>query len=96
MIVAWGEPNLYRLAGDEHLWGREFEILTGNSMMPPRNLLHGLIGVDAVPLEGGMECQIKQGSPLVIYGMGDTTTDELMPYQDLLVEGFNQRIEQRA
>jgi hypothetical protein len=53
-------------------------------------ILHGLIGIEAVPLDE-QRCQIHDGAPLVIYGLDSTETAELDLYRDDVVEGFRIR-----
>lgn len=86
--TAWGGLNLYALPDGGHLWGREFQVLPTGSMLGGAKVLDGLIGCDAQPVDGG-HCEIRQGSPLKIYGIRGTETCDLSPYSDELAEQFN-------
>ena len=89
--LAWGELNLYGLDDGSHLYGREFELLPAGTMFAAGSILHGLIGVEAEPLDGN-RCQIRDGALMLVYGLAPTSTEELDGYRDDLVEGF--RIQQ--
>lgn len=86
--LAWGGLNLYELPDGGHLWGREFQILPSGSMFGAEQALDGLIGCDAEPV-GSSHCEIRQGSPLKIYGIRGTDTGLLSPYSDELAREFN-------
>jgi len=86
-LLAWGDCNLYRLPEEGHLWGREFELLPAGTMFAAGAILHGLIGIEAEPLDEG-RCQVNDGAPLVIYGLGSTETRELDAYRDDVLTGF--------
>lgn len=88
--LAWGEVNLYKLPAGGHLWGREFELLPAGTMFAAGAILRGLIGIEAEPLDQG-RCQIHDGAPLVIYGIGKTETRELDAYRDDVLTGFQER-----
>lgn len=86
-LLAWGEENVYRLADNGHLWGREFELLAAGTMLAAGSILHGLIGIEAEPIDE--KCyEIRDGAKLIIYGMGNTETRELEIYQDDVLESF--------
>lgn len=85
--LAWGESNLYKLPDAGHLWGREFELLPAGTMFSAGSILHGLIGIEAEPLDGA-RCQISDGALLIIYGLGKTETGELEGYRDDVISGF--------
>lgn len=87
--IAWGEANLYQLPDGTHLWGREFQVLPSGSMFGAAAVLDGLIGCDATPLDND-QCEIRNGAILVVYGIRQTETDELAPYQLELAEAFNE------
>ena len=89
-LLAWGEVNLYRLPDDGHLWGREFELLPAGTMFAAGAILHGLIGIEAEPLDE-KRCQIRDGAPLVIYGLGKTETRELEAYREDVLQGFRDK-----
>ena len=88
--LAWGESNLFRLPDASHLWGREFELLPAGTMFAAGSILHGLIGIEAEPLDSA-RCQISDGALLVIVGLGQTETDELEGYRDDVISGFKVR-----
>ena len=88
--IAWGDTNLYKLPDAGHLWGREFELLPAGTMFAAGSILHGLIGIEAEPLDG-TRCQIRDGALLVIYGLRQTETEELEGYRDDVIAGFQQR-----
>jgi len=86
--LAWGEANLYRLPDGNHTWGREFELLPPNgTMLRPDAILQGLIGIEAEPLDERC-CQIRDGAPVSIYGVGRTEADDLVPYREDVINGF--------
>lgn len=85
--LAWGAVNLYKLPSGRHLWGREFDLLPAGTMFAAGAILHGLIGVEAEPIDG-KKCSIVQGAPLLLYGMGSTDTRELDAYHNDVIEGF--------
>ncbi len=86
--MTWGELNLYALPGSDHVWGREVQLLPSGSMFGAEDLLHGLVGVPATPLNNG-KCQIDPSASLVVYGLRGTMPDQLGPYQEELAEGFS-------
>lgn len=89
-LLAWGELNLYRLHNDDHLWGREFDLLPAGTMFAATATLHGLIGIEAKPLDD-QRCQIEDGALLMLYGLGGTETAELDPCRNDVIEGFRLR-----
>lgn len=93
--LAWGEQSLYRLPGDRHVFGREFELLPAGTMFAAGSLLSGVIGVDAEPADLG-HCFIREGVPLLIIGARGTETRELEGYQDDIVEAYRLRQAQEA
>jgi len=94
-VLAWGEASLYKLPDAGHLWGREFELLPSGTMLAAGTILRGLIGIEAEPLDR-RHCQIRDGAPLVIYGIRSTETRELELYRDDVIEGFRLAQEQAA
>lgn len=87
-VLAWGEANVYRLPTGKHLWGREFQILPSGTMFAAADVLDGLVGCDARPLDE-KHCEIRNGAKLICYGIRGTETSELEPYQEELAAAFN-------
>lgn len=86
--IAWGQMSLYEVPGGGHVWGREFQILPAGTMAQATGMLHGLIGADARPLDGG-RAEVRTGSPVKLYGCRGTETGDLMAYQNELCEAFS-------
>lgn len=86
-VLAWGAASLYELPSGRQIWGREFELLPAGSMFAASAILRGLIGVEAEQLDE-RRCQIVDGAPVILYGMGETETRELDGYRNDVIEGF--------
>lgn len=86
--IAWGAPELYDLPEGRRLWGREFQLLPGGSMLRAGEILHGLIGTELLPCGWGRRQRLPEDAPLLICGLGPTDTDDLLPYQDELAAGM--------
>ena len=56
-------------------------------MFSAKSILHGLIGVQAEPLEDN-QCKINDGAQVVICAMGSTQIEELELYRADLAEAF--------
>jgi hypothetical protein len=77
--IAWGVPQIYRLPGGEHIWGREFELLPPGGSMAT-GALHGVIGAEAMPIGDG-RCSVAPDARVLFCGIEPTTTDLLVPHQ---------------
>lgn len=77
--IAWGEPTLHETPDHRHIWGRAFEILPP-AMLDANQTLQGVIG-HTVALAG-----INVEPEVLLYGLGLTATEELVPFQQQLVD----------
>jgi hypothetical protein len=93
--IAWGVPDLYELPDDRRLWGREFQLLPGGSMLRAGEVLHGLIGTELLPCGWGRRRGLPRPEqvPVLLCGIGLTDTDDLLPYRDELIAGMESRPE---
>jgi hypothetical protein len=85
--LAWGELLLFQLPDGEHLYGREFELLPAGTMFAAAVILHGLAGVPASVGSDNVARVAADADP-VIWALRGTESDELVPYQDDVLEGF--------
>jgi hypothetical protein len=85
--IAWGAPKLYELPGGERIWGREFQLLPSGSMAGAAEILHGVIGPE-VTMRSPVKCSIDRDAKVLFCGLGDTSTDDLVPYQVQIQEGM--------
>lgn len=93
--IAWKAPELYELPDDRRLWGREFQLLPGGSMLRAGEVLHGLIGTELMPCGWGRRRELPDPGdvPLLICGINGTDTDDLLSYQEELIAGMDARPE---
>lgn len=94
LCLAWGELQLFQVPAGGHVWGREFQILPSGTMGNTSGVLHGLIGIEARPIDA-TRAEVQPGSPLLIYGTRGTDTGALRRFQDELADGFNAQAAQR-
>jgi hypothetical protein len=102
--IAWGEPEAFRVEDLAEsttpspdgllLWGREFDLLPTGTMANAHLMLHGILGVPArgigaTQMEiGATQMEITDDRVLMV-GTRGTNTDDLIPYQDLLLQLFS-------
>lgn len=90
---AWGAPSVFRV-DDRTIWGCQFELLPGGSMLNAACTLQGVIGLDAIADPDGAEpiYRTAPGASLSIYATADTEAWQLIPYQDAVVESYRQHM----
>ena len=90
---AWGSPSVFRV-NDGTIWGCQFELLPGGSMLNAVVALQGVIGLDAVADPDAAEpiYRTAPGASLAIYATADTEPWQLIPYQDQVIESYRQHM----
>lgn len=85
--LAWGAATLFQLPDGEHIYGREFELLPGGTMMAACAILHGLAGLEATVGTDNL-ARVNAASSPVVYAIRDTSCEELEGYSADVVEAF--------
>lgn len=91
---AWGSPSVFDVGDQATIWGCQFELLPGASMLNAPCALLGVIGVPATADPGGAEpvWRTVPGSTLSIYALAQTEPSQLEPYRAEIVESYRQHM----
>lgn len=88
--LAWGKLHLFLLPDGSHLYGREFELLPGGTMLAAGVILHGLAGVEAMVGSDNV-ARIDADAITEVHPVRGTCPEELEGYLDDVIEGFRLR-----
>lgn len=85
--IAWGSSSTFPTGpGDQCVWGCEFELLPSGTMRDAGGILHGVVGQRARKLSAS-KLEVVDGS-VVMLGIRGTSTDQLLPHQQALIDSF--------
>lgn len=85
--IAWGSSSTFPTGpGDQCVWGCEFELLPSGTMRDAGGILHGVVGQMARKLSAS-KLEVVDGS-VVMLGIRGTSTDQLLPHQQALIDSF--------
>lgn len=85
IVIAWGQFELHQVGNDRYLAGKEFQIIPGGTMFEASNVLHGLIGYNAVLTDGN---EYAMGAQIILCGLRGTKTECLADAENEIVTAF--------
>jgi hypothetical protein len=86
--ISWDLRRVFAVPGQRNLgiMGRAFDLLPGGTMLNATCIHRGVIGV-TVKMLSATKAEIINSEP-VIMTRGETTPDDLVPWQEELLEAF--------
>lgn len=93
VCFAWGTPSVFEV-NDQTIWGCQFEILPGGSMLNAPCTLTGVIGLAATadPYAAEPIYRTVPGASLAIYAAGNTEPWELVMHQEQIVQSYSEHM----
>jgi|GEM_PF-1942910 hypothetical protein len=94
VCLAWGQPSVFAVDQDT-IWGCQFELLPGGSMINAPCTLHGVIGLQAAPDPDAAEpiYRTVPGAQLAIWASAETEPDDLMPHQAEILQSYREHLQ---
>lgn len=94
ICLAWGQPSVFAV-NDATIWGCQFELLPGGSMINAPCTLRGVVGMAAAQDPDGAEPIYRTvlGAPLVIYADADTQPADLGHYKDQILQSYREHMQ---
>lgn len=91
---AWGPPSVFEV-NDAPVWGCQFELLPGGSMMNAACSLLGVVGLAAELDDDGAEpiYRTAQGATLMIWATESTEPCDLLEFQDEILQSYREHMQ---
>lgn len=91
---AWGNPSVFEVNGAP-VWGCQFELLPGGSMMNATCILLGVVGQPASLDDDGAEpiYRTVPGGNLAIWSTADTEPSDLVPFQEEILQSYREHMQ---
>lgn len=91
---AWGSPSVFDLKNGTTIYGCQFEVLPGATMLNRPCTLLGVIGIPAAADPHGAEpvWRTIPGATLSIYAIAQTEPCQLEPFQAEIIDSYRQHM----
>ena len=94
VCFAWGSPSVFEVNG-QTIYGCQFELLPGASMLNAQCVMHGVIGVAAShdPHAAEPIYRTVPGAELMIWASAYTEPEDLVPHQQEILQSYREHMQ---